>query len=136
MHPQRNRSGAHGVSVAGRTWCNDEAANPRRVKGPAFNHPCEGNTGTIQAGPSASTNLNAKQATRREQHPDLVFTSLYHHIADRDHLRECYRLLKGNKAVGVDEVTKAMYAEDLETNLQDLSARLKQMGYRPHPSFG
>jgi len=35
--------------------------------------------------------------------------------------------------VGVDEVTKAKYAEDLETNLQDLSARLKQMGYRPQP---
>lgn len=44
----------------------------------------------------------------------LVFTSLYHHIADIEHLRACYQLLKGNKAVGVDEVTKSMYAEDLE----------------------
>src|SRR5919202_1218119 len=26
-----------------------------------------------------------------------------------------------------------MYAEDLEANLQDLSARLTRMGYRPHP---
>ena len=42
-------------------------------------------------------------------------------------------MLKGNKAVGVDEVTKARYAEDLETNLQDLSTRLKRMGYRPQP---
>jgi RNA-directed DNA polymerase len=67
--------------------------------------------------------------------PDLVFTSLYHHIADIEHLRACYRMLKGNKAVGVDEVTKAMYAEDLETNLQDLSARLKRMGYRPQPKL-
>ena len=57
--------------------------------------------------------------------PDLVFTSLYHHIADVDHLRACYRMLQGNKAVGVDEVTTSMYAEDLEANLQDLSARLK-----------
>jgi RNA-directed DNA polymerase len=68
-------------------------------------------------------------------HPDLVLTSLYHHIADIDHLRDCYRLLKGNKAVGVEEVTKAMYAEDLETNLQDVSARLKRMGYRPQPKL-
>jgi RNA-directed DNA polymerase len=67
--------------------------------------------------------------------PDLVFTSLYHHIADIEHLRACYRMLKGNKAVGVDEVTKAMYAADLETNLQDLSARLKRMGYRPQPKL-
>jgi RNA-directed DNA polymerase len=42
-------------------------------------------------------------------------------------------MLQGNKAVGVDEVTKSMYAEDLEANLQDLSARLKRMGYRPQP---
>jgi RNA-directed DNA polymerase len=67
--------------------------------------------------------------------PDLVFTSLYHHIADIDHLRTCYQLLKGNKAVGVDEVTKSMYADDLEANLQDLSARLKRMGYRPQPKL-
>jgi RNA-directed DNA polymerase len=79
-----------------------------------------------------STNLARISVSARE-HPDQVFTSLYHHIADIDHLRACYRLLKGNKAVGVDEVTKSMYAEDLEANLQDLSARLKRMGYRPHP---
>ena len=65
--------------------------------------------------------------------PDLVFTSLYHHIADIEHLQACFRLLKGNKAVGVDDVTKSMYADDLEANLQDLSARLKRMGYRPQP---
>ena len=72
-------------------------------------------------------------SVKARAHPDLVFTSLYHHIADIDHLRTCYRLLKANKAVGVDEVTKSMYAEDLEANLQDLSAHLKRMGYRPQP---
>ena len=79
-----------------------------------------------------STNLT-RIGDKARAHPDLVYTSLYHHIADLDHLRACYRLLKGNKAVGVDEVTKARYAEDLETNLQDLSTRLKRMGYRPQP---
>jgi len=54
-------------------------------------------------------------------------------MADIEHLRACYQLLKGTKAVGVDEVTKAMDAEERETNLQDLSARLKRMGYRPQP---
>ena len=72
-------------------------------------------------------------SVKARAHPDLVFTSLYHHIADIDHLRACYRLLQGNKAVGVDEVTKAMYAADLEANLQDLSARLTRMDHRPHP---
>ncbi len=40
---------------------------------------------------------------------------------------------RGQKAVGVDEGTKSMYAADLEANLQDLSTRLTQMGYRPQP---
>ena len=81
-----------------------------------------------------SPNLD-RISVKARAHPDLVFTSLYHHIADIEHLRTCYRMLKGNKAVGVDEVTKAMYAEDLEANLQDLSARLKRMGYRPQPKL-
>jgi retron-type reverse transcriptase len=63
----------------------------------------------------------------------MVFTSLYHHIADIGNLRGCYEALKGNKAVGVDDVNKSMYAENLEANLLDLSARLKRMGYRPQP---
>jgi RNA-directed DNA polymerase len=79
-----------------------------------------------------STNLT-RIGDQARAHPDLVCTSLYHHIADIDHLRACYRVLKGKKAVGVDEVTKAMYAEDLETNLQDWSARLQRMEYRPQP---
>jgi RNA-directed DNA polymerase len=74
-------------------------------------------------------------SVKARANPDLVFTSLYHHIADIEHLRACYRMLNGNKAVGVDEVTKSMYAEELETNLQDLAARLKRMGYRPQPKL-
>ena len=79
-----------------------------------------------------SPNLD-RISLKASANPDLVFTSLYHHIVDIEHLRTCYRLLKGNKAVGVDEVTKARYAEDLEANLHDVSARLKRMGYRPQP---
>jgi RNA-directed DNA polymerase len=79
-----------------------------------------------------SPNL-ARIGDKAKAHPKLVCTSLYPHIADIEHLRACYQRLKGHKAVGVDEVTKAMYAADLEANLQDLSARLKRMGYRPQP---
>ena len=81
-----------------------------------------------------SPNLD-RISRKARANPDLVFTSLYHHIADIDHLRTCYQLLKGNKAVGIDEVSKSMYAEDLEANLHDLSARLKRMGYRPQPKL-
>jgi RNA-directed DNA polymerase len=79
-----------------------------------------------------SPNLARIGEKAKAQHK-WVFTSLSHHIADSEHLRACYQPLKGNKAVGVDEVTKSMYAVDLEANLQDLSARLKRMGSRPQP---
>jgi len=71
------------------------------------------------------------EKARRE--PELVFTSLYHHICDVDNLRACYDALKPHKAVGVDGVTKEEYGKNLEAYLQDLSARLKRMGYRPGP---
>jgi len=58
---------------------------------------------------------------------------LYHHVTDLDNLRSCYEALDGDKAVGVDGVTKEQYGEDLEENLQCLSDRLKRMGYHPQP---
>jgi group II intron reverse transcriptase/maturase len=63
--------------------------------------------------------------------PQLVFTSLYHHVCDVDNLRACFEALPGNRAVGVDGVTKEQYGAQLDANLEDLSARLKRMGYRP-----
>ena len=71
------------------------------------------------------------EKARRE--PELVFTSLYHHISDVGNLRACYDALDANTATGVDGMAKAQYGENLEENLLDLSARLKRMGYRPGP---
>ena len=65
--------------------------------------------------------------------PELVFTSVYHHVTDVDNLRVCYDALPGDRAVGIDGVTKEAYGTQLEENLQDLSARLKRRGYRPQP---
>ena len=59
-------------------------------------------------------------------------TPLMHHFT-MDNLRACFESLDGKKAVGVDGVTKAMYGQDLEANLQDLHRRLYQMSYRPQP---
>ncbi|MDD5698401.1 MAG: group II intron reverse transcriptase/maturase [Victivallaceae bacterium] len=62
-----------------------------------------------------------------------MFTSLYHHVTDIDNLRECYLALDKDKASGIDRVSKAGYGRNLETNLADLSERLKRMGYKPKP---
>lgn len=79
-----------------------------------------------------STDLTRIREKARKE-PDLVFTSLYHHVTDLDNLRDCYEALDDDKAVGVDGVTKEQYGENLEGNLQALSDRLKRMGYRPQP---
>ena len=79
-----------------------------------------------------SPNL-ARRGEKAKAPHTLVFPSLSHHIADIEHLRACSQRLKGHKAVGVDEVPKSMYAKDREANLQDLSSRLKRMGYKPQP---
>jgi RNA-directed DNA polymerase len=70
---------------------------------------------------------------KARKEPGLAFTSLYHHICDVDNLRACYDTLEAYKATGVDGVTKEEYGKNLEENLQDLSERLKRMGYRPEP---
>jgi RNA-directed DNA polymerase len=79
---------------------------------------------------SVATNLQWIGEKARKE-PELVFTSLYHHISDVDNLRVCYDSLVARKATGVVGVTKQKYGRDLESNLQDLSERLGRMGYRP-----
>ena len=43
-----------------------------------------------------STDLTRIGERARKQ-PDLVFTSLYHHVTDPDNLRSCYGALDGAK---------------------------------------
>ncbi len=61
------------------------------------------------------------------------FTSLMHHIYDLSMLREAYNGLKRDAAPGVDGETWREYGEDLESNLEDLSARLRRGAYRAKP---
>jgi group II intron reverse transcriptase/maturase len=64
--------------------------------------------------------------------PHQVYHSLMHQI-NVDSLRRCFDRLDGRKAVGVDQVNKVMYGENLTVNLEDLIARMKRMAYRPGP---
>ena len=70
---------------------------------------------------------------KAHKEPQLVFSSLFHHISDVDNLRACYETWAANKATGVDGVSKREYGKQLEENLQDLASRLKRNGYRPGP---
>jgi len=71
-------------------------------------------------------------ATLARHRPALVLTSLAHHI-DVALLREAYRRIRKDGAVGVDGQTAAAYAANLETNLQTLLDRFKAGTYHAPP---
>ncbi len=68
-----------------------------------------------------------------KERPKEVFTSIYH-LINHELLKECYEELDGNKATGLDKVTKDMYFINLEENLNNLVNRLKTKSYRPSPA--
>jgi len=86
---------------------------------------------TPRGGPTATTGVE-RIASRARQEPQTRYTALMHHFTV-DNLRACFEALDGTKAPGVDGVTKAMYAQHLEANLQELHRKLHQRSYRPKP---
>ena len=64
--------------------------------------------------------------------PDLVFTSVAHRI-DLHLLKRSFRQVRRSKAAGVDEVTAAVYAENLDENLYNLNQRLRRGQYVATP---
>src|SRR5215471_2193748 len=86
---------------------------------------------TRRGGPTATTGIE-RIATRARQAPQTRYTALMHHFTVDD-LRACFAALDGSKAPGVDGVTKAMYGQHLEANLQALHTKLHHMSYRPQP---
>lgn len=75
------------------------------------------------------TKLN-RIAQRARTDREAKLTSLIH-LLNEEMLRECFGKLSGKAAPGIDKVTKAEYAEELETNLADLIDRMKSWSYRP-----
>lgn len=75
------------------------------------------------------SNINFKSRTN----PNEKFTSIYH-LINYDLLLECFRELDGNKAVGIDGISKGDYLTDLDSNLNSLINKLKDKTYKPSPS--
>jgi RNA-directed DNA polymerase len=69
---------------------------------------------------------------RAQREPAGRFNSLAQLIAVPALARASHRQ-RADAAVGVDGVTKEQYGRNLETNLQDLHARLKAKKYRHQP---
>ncbi|GDX39622.1 group II intron reverse transcriptase/maturase [Methylocystaceae bacterium] len=64
--------------------------------------------------------------------PNQVYHSLMHHF-NSESLRCCFDRLDGKKAIGVDQISKAIYGENLSNNLDELITRMKRMAYQPGP---
>ena len=67
----------------------------------------------------------ARIAELSSQNPNMVFTSIGH-LMDVNFLKECHMKMDGDKAVGIDGITK---------NLVDLVDRLKRKAYKPKPAM-
>ena len=101
-------------------------------RGPAKGNSLERNALRTQGRAGASSALErvrrAAEGNRRQR-----FTALLHHVYDVERLRTAYLGMKRGAAAGVDGETWQHYGEDLETNLRDLSGRLKRGAYRAKP---
>ncbi len=72
-----------------------------------------------------------RQAAVREK--KRRFTALLHHVYDIERLRKAYLALKREAVAGADGETWQHYGENLESNLQALSEKLKRGTYRAKP---
>ena len=91
----------------------------------------EGKMALILSGETVYTKLE-RVAKMARQAPDMVFTSLSHHI-DVEWLREAHRRTRKDGAPGVDGQTAEQYEQELEENLQSLLDRAKSGTYRAPP---
>ncbi len=85
------------------------------------------------------TEMQATTATKLKriawlsaEDPHKQFDCLMHHF-NVESLEACFHQLNGRKAVGIDGVSKAEYAQDLDENIQGLVERMQRMAYRPEP---
>jgi len=72
-------------------------------------------------------------ASHARRDRNFQFTSLIH-LLDVDFLRDCYKGLNRNKAVGIDDVSWEDYGVNLERNLEDLVSRIGRRSYKPLPA--
>lgn len=75
----------------------------------------------------------ARISQMSRENPTMIFTSIGH-LINKEMLKSCHDAMDGNKAKGIDGVSKADYEERLEENLDGLVDRLKRKAYHPQPA--
>src|SRR5882724_6949942 len=111
------------------TAANAPVAERVERRGLAKGKPPRQNTNRAQDRATVQSALGRiRQAAVKDR--KVKFTSLMHHIYNLSTLGEAYYGLKRDAAPGVDGETWREYGENLESNLTDLSARLRRGAYR------
>jgi RNA-directed DNA polymerase len=120
--PQKHPNKGTGLS------CPAEAAEGRELtKGNTIKRSIDCTQG--QASMSQSLNRVRLAAERKAE----KLNALWHHVYNKEGLRASYYGLKRNSATGIDHMTWSEYGKNLESNLEDLSKRLRNGGYRAQP---
>lgn len=128
------RGKSDGVVVPGKlpNKAGQPAAEAVEGSTPAKGNPPERNTLRTQGRTGVPSALErVRKAAKRDK--KQRFTALLHHVYDIERLRSAYLGIKRDAAAGIDGETWRHYGEGLESNLQDLSERLRGGAYRARP---
>lgn len=88
---------------------------------------------TPQRGSQNSSTKLERIKQRSKLDRGTVFNNLGH-VIDLEMLRSCFHGLDGSKAVGIDNVTKEQYEQNLEENLGQLLLKIRRGSYHPQAS--
>lgn len=135
--PTMNEDGESDGRVVPKKPTNNGRGAPRSAetvegRGPTKGNPRQQSRDRTQRRQALKSALERVRQVASESKEER-FTALWHHVYDVDRLREAYLGLSPKAAAGVDGVTWQQYGEALESNLEDLSARLQRGAYRAKP---
>ena len=128
----RGKSDTAIVAVKPANKAEQSAAEPGERRAGTKGNADQQRTGRTQRRETVSQALARIRQTARQRKKER-FTALFHHI-NRELLREAFFALKREAAPGVDGLTWQGYAAKLESNLEDLHARVHRGAYRALPS--
>jgi hypothetical protein len=109
-----------------------KSGNADGAKGCRFERAGQGDMGRHRAEEAMTTRLTRLTQKVRELRGERL-TSLMGMLFNPEGLRSSFERQEERKAPGVDGVRKADYREGLEERIQELSRRVRSLGYRPKP---
>jgi RNA-directed DNA polymerase len=68
-----------------------------------------------------------------QEAPQALYNALMGLLSDPEGLTHSFEVQPGNKAAGIDKVSKSDYAQNLEGRITALSGELRSLSYRPQP---